>query len=174
MTQSLVQPSQVAPPMTPDALKKMLVDLEVDRKRLKTTPPADLPSVVRELAETVLEYNKDLILELIQQRDWATEVVESLDGRMSDLEDGNGGGTQLLPEDAEKFKALAMGVDHMITEVAASVPSISANVSLMTAFENLRTLAKDCLQIIEDTTLVDGDDDEDDEEEDRNGTGSGG
>lgn len=168
MTQQLVETARPAE----DSLKTMLGQLEADRARLRKAPPESVPALTREIVDTVLEYQKDVLLELIGQRDWANGAVSDLDERVGDLENGEGGsGTQLLPEDAEKFKALAMGVDHLIT-MMSSIPAVGADSNVMSAFEKLRALAKECLGIVEETTLIDppeGEEEDDEDEEDASG-----
>lgn len=164
----MTQPAQAMAPPQEDNLKRLLLDMEVDRRRLKKAPPADLDAVIREICDTLLVYQKDIVAELIAHRDWTNEVVEDIDDRIG--EEASGGGTQLLPEDAEKFKALAMGVDHLITTLATAE---GVNQAGMQALASLQTLAKECLAIIEETTIIetDEDDDEDDDASDKTDSG---
>jgi hypothetical protein len=158
---------QAPPPEPVDNLRKMLVDLERDRKRIGTTPPQDISGVVREILGTVLAYQKEAIEELRAHRDWTSGVVGDIDARIEDLESqASGGGTQFLPEDAEKFKALAMGVDFLILTIA-NIPGAKMEGEIAVQLGKLKTLATECLSIIEESTIEedDGDDDEEDDGE---------
>jgi len=161
MTQQLVQ----AVPEPVDNLKKMLADIELDRLRIKKTPPADVAAVVREIVETVLVYQKDVIAEFVAQRDWMSGVAGDVDGRLEELEtQADGGGTQFLPEDAEKFKALAQGVDFVILHIA-NIPGVKMEGAIAEQFAKLKALAVECLTIIEESTLEEDDEEEDDDAE---------
>jgi len=173
MTQQLTV--QAPPPEPVDNLKRMLADIELDRQRIKKTPPQDVAGVVREIIDTVLVFQKDLIGELIQHRDWTSGVVGDVDGRLEELEtQAEGGGTQFLLEDAEKFKALAQGVDFIISTMS-KIPGVSMEGEVGVQLGKLKTLAGECLTIIDESTLEE-DDDEDEEpgaEVSEGGHGSG-
>jgi hypothetical protein len=162
MTQQLT--AQAPPPEPVDNLRKMLTDLDRDRKRIGATPPQDIPGVVREILGTVLAYQKDVIEELRAHRDWTASVVGDIDGRIEELEtQAAGGETQFLPEDAEKFKALAMGVDFLVHTIG-SIPGAKMEGETATQLAKLKALAAECLTIIEESTLEDDEDEDEDEE----------
>lgn len=161
MTQQLT--AQAPPPEPIDNLRRMLTDLERDKKRIGATPPQDIPGVVREILGTVLAYQKDVIEELRAHRDWTASVVGDIDGRIEDLENqAAGGGTQFLPEDAEKFKVLVQGVEFLTTTIAG-LPGVDMKSEMGVQLLKLKAVAAECLTIIEESTLEDEDEDEDDE-----------
>lgn len=164
MTQQLTT-AQAPPPEPVDNLRKMLVDLERDKKRMGATPPADIQSVVREIVDTVLAYQKDAIEELRAHRDWTSSVVGDIDARIEELEtQAAGGETQFLPEDAEKFKALAQGVDFVILTISG-IPGVKMEGEMGAQLAKLKALAAECLTIVEESTLEDDDEDEDEDTE---------
>lgn len=148
-------------PAEVDPFQQLIADITHDQTRLATKPPTDANAFVQELRGTNLEYIKDAITEVIKLRDWMYEVVSELDERVGEIEEE--GDTRLHPEDAEKFKALAQGVDFLIGMIMKLSPNPSAEVSSELA--KLRELAADCLTIVAEQTM---DAEPDDEEEPEN------
>jgi hypothetical protein len=153
-----------APPPAPDpidAIRKLIADITMDQARLKRTPPADIAGVVQEMRDTLFEYVKDIAAEMARQQEEATSIFGDIDGRLGELENEAGGGTQFAQEDAEKFLALAQGVDFIIATVTGSGATFPPEVTA--EFARLKSLAGECMTILADTTLEDDDDDDDGE-----------
>jgi len=167
MTQAVPAGAQAQPPQ--DSLQTLYIDIDTLIKRLANTPPQDVASMNNVLRGDVLELLKDTVREVGQLRSWAYQSVQDLDGRVEGVEAGDVvPETQFMPEDAEKFKALCLGVSHLIGIITAMGTQPS---EVLDQLKQLDVIAKECAQIVEEGTL---EEEEDDDEEDEAPEGAAG
>jgi hypothetical protein len=142
-----------------DPMVKLHGDAEAILDRLRRSPVQNWPRVTNELKDLA-----DIVVELAQQqigvRDYAIGIEDGLDDRIVRLERNT---TQLLTEDAERFKAALEGGKWLATELLrlGASSQYGGDVKL----KELVALCDECLQIVDDNTIEPtGDDDEDDDE----------
>jgi hypothetical protein len=151
-----------------DALLQLLEDVQVNRTRMQKTTYDNPQAVATELNETAMSIVLELAGYVYELRNKTVQVTTDMDERLADVEEaaaGLGGseGTQLEPEDAERFRALAEAAKWMAEALSQAAPPEGQK-----QLKEVIALAAECLGIIDESVLEDEDDDDDeDEEEDK-------
>ena len=148
-----------------DALLQLLEDVQANRTRMQKTTYDSPQAVAAELNETAMSIVLELAGYVYELRNKTVEVTTDLDDRVGDIEEGGleaggGEGTQLEPEDAERFRALAEAAKWMAEALSQAAPPEGQK-----QLKEVLALATECLGIIDESVLEEDDDDEEEEEE---------
>jgi hypothetical protein len=129
-------------------------------KAADTAGQADIAKVYREVAGTVMTLMADLAA--------ATGgAISHVEAELDEMPAGGAAdGSQLLPEDAEKYLQLFEQYIRLLDGLEQVVPSGTEGDTQREIFATLRRLTEGMSEFTRSITLLDDDDDDDDEPED--------
>lgn len=146
-----------------DLFKKIYQDVKKDQQRIKEASPS-INSVHAELHGTVLQYILEMataVNHAIHQESLARyEAVLSLNERISEIE--NISETQFDPDDAALFMQLVEACTFLCDVV---METRKGDAKLKSKLDEVRDVAAQCKQIIEDCTMEEDDDDSKDSDQ---------
>lgn len=151
-----------------DPIAALRANLAAHRARIKETMrrlPEDSPirQPMQEIEATVLAFIDDGFVCLTQVREYLYSSIVDVEANLSDqIADLTEDDTQFTPEDAARFTLVCQGAQRM-AELGISAPGQSAEAKAK--MQEILAAAKECLVIIQESTLPDDEEDDGDGDE---------
>lgn len=160
--------------------QRILGDIAAERKRLKVVQNPTTERAFAEIHGTVLDLLEEgvgniheLSRNILEMRQWMFDTMTSLSDTVDahetriDLVEDLGGGTALVPEDAEVIKKTAQGLKYLATSLLTGpFPIYERDEDGKQKLAELIAYADQVEKIVEESTLTQEDDDDEDDADD--------